>query len=137
MGSFEQELAVRRALESSGVEKRLENIEGKQVWTLKSVRSVNGVSPDDLGNVSVSEPGGVTTFGKTGGTARQGAISLTQGTNVTITDNGDGTFTVNATTGTGTVPLGGTTGQILAKASNADDDLKWEDDLSLIYAVAL
>lgn len=42
----------------------------------------------------------VASFAKTGGTVRTGAISLTQGTNISIVDNNDGSFTINSISGT-------------------------------------
>lgn len=52
------------------------------------------------GSVAWTTPLSVSSFAKTGGTARTGAISLTQGANVTITDNTDGSFTI-ASSGSG------------------------------------
>jgi hypothetical protein len=49
---------------------------------------------------------GVSSFTETGGTLRYGAISITEGSGVTITDNADGTFTIaasGASESTGTV----------------------------------
>jgi hypothetical protein len=56
---IEDLLKTKKALDLFGVNRRLRDIEGKQIWTLKAVRSVNGIGPDDLGNVNVTGSGGI------------------------------------------------------------------------------
>lgn len=68
---------------------------------------------------------GVSSFAKTLGTLRYGNISLTEGTNITITDNTDGTFTIASTPAgitqlTGDVTAGpGSGSQVATIAANA------------------
>jgi len=58
------------------------------------------------------------------------AVRIKSGTNTTVVDNGDGTFQVNAASGSVTglhgIPSGGTIGQTLTKASSIDYDAVWQ-----------
>lgn len=51
-------LPVRNALEALGIFNRLSTIEQKDFWTVRTVRTVNGSAPNDLGNIDISAGGG-------------------------------------------------------------------------------
>lgn len=52
--SIESIISTKKALGALRVEDRIRKMERAQIWTLKSVRSINGVSPDDSGNVDIT-----------------------------------------------------------------------------------
>jgi len=43
---------TKTALEVLGVEKRINSIEQKQIWTVSGVRTINDVAPDGMGNIN-------------------------------------------------------------------------------------
>jgi len=71
--------------------------------TVTAGTGLSGGGSVALGSSVTINNAGVTSLAKTGGTARTGALSLTEGSGATITDNGDGTFTIAATGTGGTV----------------------------------
>lgn len=67
-------------------------VNGTSKFTVNSAGQITAgsISSGVIGNSAV------TSISKTGGTARNGAITLTEGSNISITDNGDNSFTLGS-----------------------------------------
>ncbi|BEV44760.1 glycosyl hydrolase family 28-related protein [Afipia carboxidovorans] len=79
-----------------------------------------------LGSAAAEDVGVFATAAQ-GGKADTALQSVVAGTNVTIDDTDPRNPIINASGGGGGVPAGGTTGQVLAKASGTDYDTGWVD----------
>jgi len=54
MGLMSEEFAVRKVIDRLKIPARINKLESLQIWTYKSVRSIDGVLPDDQGNVDIN-----------------------------------------------------------------------------------
>ncbi len=109
---------VKRAIARLGIIQRLSSIENKQIWTLKSVRSVNNVSPDDLGNVSVVTSA-ATTVGATAQPQLSGAVVLAAGAGTSLSQTGQ-TITITGVDTAEVTSITGTANQVLASSLTGD-----------------
>jgi hypothetical protein len=85
---------------------------GVMSWVTKPSLETVGTPADVAGTASLGNDTeaatsnhvhrGVSSFTKTGGTPRYGAITITEGSNISFTDNADGSFTIAATAGSST-----------------------------------
>ena len=50
---IEEFLAFEKVLKTSGIERRLKEIEGREIWNVRGIRTINGEKGDDRGDIDL------------------------------------------------------------------------------------
>jgi hypothetical protein len=108
MLSPEEVLKTAAALDVLGYDKKISDIADKRITFVgaggSKVRRVNGISPDDYGDITIPGAGGSITIQEQDGTP-SGTVSTLKVTNGTLTNEGSGVFSLETGSGGGGATL--------------------------------